>query len=206
MNWPAFPTLRLRPATRRRGAPCRRFGVLDGMILVAGSAVGIFLGPKALPESHGDMCWVYDLVVFSGFVVMLSSVLMLIFRLRQPRPPMRRVANQPGFAACFAMVTIQMALIAGEAIDESCFRWFNAGSARRDWSDVLNFVLGNNFVLSWAVIIPWSLLVIGRRWRAERGWIDGIGQLIGYAWIAWGLLGLTEGLLDQYVFDHIHKG
>jgi hypothetical protein len=197
-----------RDGASRRGMPCRRFGLLDGMILIAGMAVGMFLGVRADQDGFSHMSWSSWLVMFSGCILMLSSVLMLILRLRQPRPPMRRVANQPGFVACFTMVTVGMVLLAGETIEETCFHWFKGGWARWDWSGDLVFLLGGNSVFSWPVVISWSLLLIGRRWRPERGWIDGIGRLIGYAWIAWGLLGFIMGLLDEYAFFFIpnHKG
>ncbi len=38
-----------------------------------------------------------------------------------------------------------------------------------------------------ASVIPitWLLLVLGRRWRPEPGWIDRAGRLLGWSWIVW---------------------
>ncbi len=88
---------------RWRGPPCRRFTLLDGMILVAGSAVGTagILGQWGDQTVEG---WVNVADDVSGFLLMLASALLLILRLRGPRPTIRRIARQPGAAGCFAVV------------------------------------------------------------------------------------------------------
>ena len=37
--------------------------------------------------------------------------------------------------------------------------------------------------VGWAVFVTWMTLLIGRRWRAERSWIDRLGRATGVFWI-----------------------
>ena len=34
-----------------------------------------------------------------------------------------------------------------------------------------------------ALLVSWMTLLIGRRWRPERQWIDRLGRAMGYIWI-----------------------
>ena len=52
--------------------------------------------------------------------------------------------------------------------------------------------------MSWSVAVGWGLLILGRRWRPEPGWIDGFGRALGYGWIGWGLAGLGLNLFIIY--------
>jgi hypothetical protein len=36
----------------------------------------------------------------------------------------------------------------------------------------------------WAVAASWLTLIMNRRWRPERDWIDRAGRVVGIAWIA----------------------
>lgn len=170
------------------------------MIVVAGVALGIVEGKRAFEPDWGDLGWRYGLPQFVGFLLMLASCLMLIFRLRKPRPPIRRVADQPGFVACLAMAAFQFALLAGQFVEDACDgrleNWTDL-----DWSRDLAFLLGKNYLISCSVVVGWGLLVLGRRWRAEPGWIDGIGRALGFAWIAWGLLGFVLLQVDRHFPD-----
>jgi hypothetical protein len=173
--------------------PCRRFGLLDGMILISGLAVGIVTGRELFAPDLTDLSWSSWFHPFLGFVLMVGSVLMLIFRLRRPRPPIRRVANQPGFVACFAMVVFLVAMLIGQVVQDGCRGFLDRWGYAFVWGE---FAFGKEDLLAWSVVIGWTLLALGRRWRPEQGWIDGLGRAIGYAWIAWGLSGFVLPLVD----------
>ena len=52
----------------------------------------------------------------------------------------------------------------------------------KEYSDFLSAAL-LHFTLGYAVASSWIVLALSGRWRAERGWIDCIGTLIGILWI-----------------------
>jgi hypothetical protein len=41
-----------------------------------------------------------------------------------------------------------------------------------------------------AVAASWGILALSRRWQAERGWVDRVGQILGCIAIGTALLGL----------------
>ncbi len=166
----------------RPGPPCRRFGLGDAMILVAGAAVGT-LGVQDRLLGHLPGEWAREADLLAELVLMLASCLVLAFRLRSPRPSLRRVARQPGAVACFAAVGI---MIASDA------NWLASLTLAGGWGDVgpigewawLLLDLPHRACAA-AVPICWALLAFGGRWRPEPGWIDGCGRALGWGWIAW---------------------
>jgi hypothetical protein len=89
----------------------RKFSIFDLMILVAASAVGLWLmhhsppylwpgGAAYGPESSVFRIWKVTLGSFP-FLIPLAPTF-LILHLRRPRPPLRRLSLRPGFAACLA--------------------------------------------------------------------------------------------------------
>ncbi len=163
-----------------KGLPCRQFTLLDSLILVGGAAVG-FAGCRAEGDRYSD--WDFRVQIFVSFFQMLASWLVLILRLRRPRPSIRLLARQPGAVACFAIVVLQLVqftdtlfndLISGE--------WGHlSGVGPVIWS----FLSGFDPTMAAVVPISWVILVANRRWRPEPGWIDRSGRLLGWAWIAW---------------------
>ena len=39
-----------------------------------------------------------------------------------------------------------------------------------------------------AVLVSWTTLLLGRRWRAESSWVDRLGRAVGVFWIVEGLI------------------
>ena len=69
--------------TRRLGPPCRRFGLLDGMIAVAALSLVVF-GCRWY-YNQSDSSWPYELHEMAGCCLMAALDLMLTLRLRRPR-------------------------------------------------------------------------------------------------------------------------
>lgn len=129
--------------TRRLGPPCRRFGLLDGMIAVAASSLVVF-GCRWY-YNQSDSSWPYELHEMAGCCLMVASDLMLTLRLRRPRPTLRRIARQPGFVASLAIATlalvnftfsVNMRLALGRGFDLASLAWaswstFDYGPAPR---------------------------------------------------------------------------
>src|SRR4051794_33073784 len=95
--------------------PERPFNLVDGMILIAATCLGLaYL--QAMPHlSPGGLADYPTLREKIGRAIMWVLYLLMpwcfpwagavvVIRLRPPRPPWRRLALQPGFAACVAGV------------------------------------------------------------------------------------------------------
>jgi hypothetical protein len=181
--------------------PRRRLTLVDGMALIAATAVGL----GAMRARSGDLSpmlemvsnvaslkEVFGLVVevtFFGFPLFATwTVALLILRLRAPRPSRRRLACQPG-AMALASATLVVALRLLEyalMVLETVALW---GS---DWSfaavsRAINVLYANmteaDTSPGLAVAAAWLTLIVGGRWRPEPTWIDRAGRLAGLAWL-----------------------
>jgi hypothetical protein len=100
------------------------------------------------------------------------TVTALAMRLRPPRPRLARLLRQPGFVA-------GTSALSGFAV----------------WMPVLAIRMIRHFpgeqpphpflalVTASAVGSAWLVLLAGGRWRAESGWIDRFGRLLGTVWL-----------------------
>jgi hypothetical protein len=183
----------------------RRFSVIDALILIAFTAVGLAwwrilarfgffhgsLGSISLAGSSREQLnrvfWafldIYPLVVAWTFGLFL-------LRLRSPRPRLRRMARQPGFAAEFAVLAA-LAVTVGELAG-----WRIAGCGLRHFvnltlrGQILREMLDNGLrfdetiqQVASAVGSVWVVMFLGRVLRPERSWIDRLGRALGVLWI-----------------------
>lgn len=193
------------PAPRPPSA--RRFTLLDGMILVASVAAGLGVLRAFSGEGEWDFLvtpslWSRDLldVLAADLIVMLAppavsvTLAVLALRLRQPRPTWRRLVRQPGLmaglalVAAWAVVGIFTALHVtslGGVVVLANGGGVGPGDSPGYWLEVFSefaAVFGG-----FAVASCWATLAVGRRWRAEAGWGDRLGRLVGVGWIAMAL-------------------
>jgi hypothetical protein len=199
---------------------CRPFTVLDAMIFVAATAVGLWIargmglvmdGMFGVREERFFGGWpsvewpdpsdplfrwgtyrgihrALASVFFEAMPVMLPWTLALLWvRLRKPRPPLRRLCRQPGFAASTAVAIVTLIAFLGE---------LSSSVERTTWGDGFKFRLGLMFIsardhylrgevdppFGWAVVAVWGVLALGRMVRREPGWIDRMGQFAGFYW------------------------
>ena len=121
---------------------------------------------------------------------MLASALVLALRLRRPRPPIRRIARQPGASACFAAVTYGLSFDLDVVIHQTIlWRW--PGPRPHESRSIEQWIWfltePPSACFTFMIPIIWSILALGRCWHPEPGWIDRSGRLLGLAWIAWAI-------------------
>jgi hypothetical protein len=182
---------------------CRAFHVIDGMILVSAAALSCWL-LKLSNEGNGrlfpvvidrhsltdesNVPYLSDLTrcIRQGAVPLLlpTSLALLTIRLRGPRPVVRRLARQPGFAASSATALIVSIDFVGRAVADTprflpynfrhigwFFEWYQ-------WS-----LWYSHPLVGAAVAATWAVMALGGTWHTEPGWIDRSGIAVGSLWI-----------------------
>jgi hypothetical protein len=194
-------------SSARAATDQRRFRVLDAMILVAATALGCGALEWLGRETDGEVVWtaVYDgtrelfhqspggdwpigeetleLCLLTAWLttplVAMWTLALIPIRLLGPRPRIRRLARQPGMmSTCASGVTIVLvglfALVEALAVE---LRGFKGPVRSAEWAPIVPMLLGL------AVLVSWTTLLIGRRWRAEPSWVDRLGRATGVFWI-----------------------
>jgi hypothetical protein len=189
----------------------RRFRLLDAMIMVAATAAGCALlvgidhftqGEvscsavyRSSQELFGDWPagdWEAAVAETAELALLIACLLMPVAAIwtlalvsisfTGPRPPLRRLARQPGvIAVCAAGLSIvcvgfDLLMVALSAH----MKIFGQIAAATVLVPVVPMFIG------WGVLIAWSTLLLGRRWRAEPIWIDRLGRATGVFWIVGG--------------------
>jgi hypothetical protein len=124
------------------------------------------------------------------------TVTVLLLRLRSPRPGLRRLARQPGFAASSAAVLVISVRAVGAglsalswslpALDAQAFRmaFFEYPIAYRLWSLLLYpFPFAAPGEIGLAIGSVWLNLWLSGRWRVERSWVDRLGRTLAILWL-----------------------
>ncbi|WP_422927913.1 hypothetical protein [Singulisphaera sp. PoT] len=170
----------------------RNFTLMDAVILIGVSALCFTaIRPMIQMDAKGLWGWTNVLVMTVGTLVAWTPAV-LILRLRQPRPPLRRLSRQPGFAAGLAGVTtlglgaLAMALLLLVRFAREGAR--HAGRPLRAmpahdphwWFQVVTYFAG---IVGVAVIAAWILLAVSGRRRSSPSWLDLLGRLLGMCWI-----------------------
>jgi hypothetical protein len=181
----------------------RRFNLTDVAILVLATAVGLsgirshfgLLLDVEMEQENGQwVAWWRSPIALLYKVIVLEPVLMawsvgwLVLQLRRPRPRMRRLTRQPGFAACFASAFVLFvtgpitAAVITHAVIASCARTGESFSDQywlvfETWSALVSCQIGA------AVAAGWALLALGRQCHIKSGWLDRVGQAIGLIWV-----------------------
>jgi hypothetical protein len=183
----------------------RQFSILDALILIAATAAGFAWWRILEPFGpfHGSLAEVSlagslrsRLYRAAWGLLDLYPVMVpwtfgwLLLRLRSPRPGLRRIARQPGFAAECAVLAA-LAVQVGELA-----RWRIAGCGLRHFTILtlrgqsLIEMLDNGLRLdetikqiASAVGSLWGLMFLGRVLRPERSWIDRGGRALGVLWL-----------------------
>jgi hypothetical protein len=186
-----------RGSTRAANLPPRRFTVLDAAILVAAMAPGlavlrarglIFWAPRG-----GGLQLILDyshllLLAILPFLMALSAAT-LVLGLIRPRIDSLLLFRRAGMVACAAATL-------GMAVD---ILPYLASVAISGWTGSDGDMARLGFIrlqAAWSVPVAiegaWAALALGGRWRRGRGWVDGLGVRLGFAWI---VLHVVQALL-----------
>ena len=175
--------------------PCRPFSILDGMVLVAATAVGIVLARSIFEDAvrmPSSPMWLARPITFFCLPWTLAFV---NIRLHAPRRSLHRIMVQPGMAACTAVAVVTAIDIASWVI-----YWTTLDSQHaRDM--LARYWRGHSHHAGLAVVATWLGLRLGRYWRPEPGWIDRLGWVLGLIWV---LTLLCDWRFGRWTFDAIH--
>jgi ABC-type Fe3+ transport system permease subunit len=195
----------------------RRMSLLDAILMVGSAAVGLGLFELSHRTLFKGLIWIADrgfpniqswstleaLVTCSDITVFLLPViipwtfLLILLRMRSPRPSWRRIWRQPGMAAClvavFAWLWTALALLLAMNVE-------HVARARRvitpaDWAQ--KYLSDEVFMyVGLAVAAVWIVQYSSGRWRRSADWIDMMGRVVGALWIAIGLVWTLREYID----------
>jgi hypothetical protein len=112
-------------------------------------------------------------------LVAVWTLALIPIRLVGPRPRLRRLARQPGMTAICA-AGAAFAVVGPFGLIEV---FADQGAPSLICVSLYWTPLFVPMFVGWAVLVSWMTLLIGRRWRAERSWVDRAGRATGVFWI-----------------------
>lgn len=181
-------------------------------------------GPDHGPGSAVFRIWGWTLEVFP-FLIPLAPTL-VVLHLRRPRPSLRRLSLRPGFTACLA-ATIGVApgalmqglreVVAAMTRPGAIVKFpsppfmtvpadplgalepMGATTNCLSRMGLVPIEHGHAPVIATAVVVTWTMLAVGGRWRPQPTWIDRAGRLVGLAWIAGASTLLASVVLGEFM-------
>jgi hypothetical protein len=167
----------------------RRFTILDGMILVAATALGLafvhatglhFTVPTFNTARGPYIALVlHEVSMLMPFLTTLTLAYFVV-GLLPPRPSLKRLARQPGMAACCAATTaivIQVVWLLSVGMGVS-------DPVGRGWLPLPKFFFQTfGDVVPYAVVGAWLTLALTGRWSPCPNWADRLGRSLGVSWL-----------------------
>jgi hypothetical protein len=174
------------PAAPPRGAEFR-FTLQDGMILIAGTALGGSLARDFIlmgGQWYGRFAAREPVAILAASHLLYGWSLGLLGCQASRRGRLgRRIARWPGTAACLGVFIASLFNL--------LYFWI-IGLARTGYArSFLAVSVTRPQWMAAAVAVAWSVLLVSGRWRASRAWPDQLGRLVGWAWIALYLVALA---------------
>lgn len=199
------PTAPLHRPDQRSG---RRFNLSDMAIVIVAAGVFFALARHAWmhhPSNNVDIGYTFytpssalrvalaDRLALglevAGTGVVVASYTLVALRLRRPRPRLRRVFRQPGFAATLGASIASGVVFASDSLDGLLLKIQEVMATPALAGDPFPgyrfkvFSRGSILAGFVAVLVTWLLLRWDARWRVERSWLDRSGRLVGWAWL-----------------------
>jgi hypothetical protein len=168
----------------------RRLTLTDVAVLMASIALGLawtrLLTPWASTASGvsrfgielGAIDYLYYIHSPANFVTPLlipAMAALLLLRMLGPGPRLRRLAREPGAAACLTAMAVSIVSLLVLKAKVAFLVWM--GGKFRDFPPYYNaFLLGT---LGYAIAAVWLVMLLGGTWEAEPDWIDRSGRVLG---------------------------
>jgi hypothetical protein len=160
----------------------RRFSILDGMALTAAIAIGIAMARAmyghdpfgwGLPRTIAQTAWA---------IAFPLSWAVALLRVRGSCPRFRA----PGVAACAAVAVLSLCLLLFYSHN------FVSNAGRIGLLNIMFSEVTLAYILrpgpfAAAVAAIWGIMRIDGRWRPEPSWIDRLGRMLGFFWLAAGI-------------------
>ena len=183
----------------------RKFGIADGMILIAGIAAGMAMIRLLAPVVSWEQVWgafvtpsqgwslSYALGLFVELGVMFGIPVLaawtpacLLVQVLKPRPAWRRLRRRPGFIACLSSTVVVAGAV---AVTTTCvlLQFFVPVAPDAYVKPALlgGCVAGSGVLWLWAAMWFWGV------WHARPTWVDRLGRLTGIAWVIVGAISLV---------------
>ncbi len=178
----------------------RKFGIVDGLLIVAASATGFAATHTMTPNiniytiwnaylnsSKGGMSFRLVAATFAEFgtflimpTLMAWTTACLLLRLRFPRPSGRKIVRQPGAMASLVTTT---AIVCSLGVTVVAFTIARPDRSHRI-QNLYNAISFASLQTGAAVLWCWATMLISGQWRPEPTWIDRLGRCAGFTWIA----------------------
>jgi hypothetical protein len=191
--------------------------MLDAILLVAAAAIGmgvfqlsrrgwfkghVWIVNHGIPDVH-SWSTTQALVTCAYLTVHLTplvapwTILLLVLRMRPPRPRCRQIWRQPGMAACLAVLvgwfwTVFPLLL---ALNVAYVARSRRSITPDDWAQ--KYLADELFIyVGLAVGATWLVQYASGRWRKPADWIDRMGVVVGALWIVIGLVWTLREYID----------
>jgi hypothetical protein len=173
-------------STKPGPGPYLQWTIVDGMILIVATGVGLVLLREVFKELDYGVMGMSDLRRFGLMaqpLMLCWAVGLLVVGLHRLREPSWRLMRRPGLLACLmagAMTLISLSI-----------RYAAAYVAeRRGFPDpfgishsTLVLVANSSLATGFAILFAWTTLLLTGAWRPSPDWIDRAGRLLGLLWI-----------------------
>jgi hypothetical protein len=164
---------------------CRKFNIVDAMILIGAVAIGIAMvrearsDPNGLLRNNSPMWRIHDRICFFGIMFVPYAPAWLCLRMRHPRPASSDLIQQPGVracrAACFALLVSPVPTFMFRPISVHGPAPFSA------WFYTWGYAVSCLTGLS--ILVVWLCMAVSRSWHSEPSWIDRGGRILGFFWL-----------------------
>jgi len=116
-----------------------------------------------------------------GPCLLAATLATIGLRLWPPRPPARELWGQPGWVGCVVAVSTVGVCLAPCAV-------YALQTGSRLWIlDLFEYaIVFGPIAAALGIVVAWLVLLVSRRWRAGRSWIDRLGRLLAVGYVAAG--------------------
>ena len=180
----------------------RAFGIADGLILIAGVAVGLASLRVVAPELNPQMIWdtlvrprvpwspayAFELLMELGVYLAIPFLAAwtptcLVVQLIRPRPLWRQLCRRPGFVACLIASTVIAVTVVAALLDV----WLSNRGALNPLEPLIRELLLGGTLAGSGVLWCWVTMRLCGVCRPRATWPDRLGRLTGAAWVALGV-------------------